>query len=85
MNIEVADWKIALQGELDAKVTLSNGTSLKRIDTYRDNNSMISTYKINHLPTYKHLDFNLQIAEHRLTETQKKRITIGYPTLIVEI
>jgi hypothetical protein len=85
MNIEDDDWKIALQGEVDAKAILSNGASLKKIDTYRDNNSMISSYKTNLLPTYRHLDFNLQIAEHRLSKTQKKRITIGYPTLIVEI
>ena len=85
MHIEDADWKISLQGEGDAKASLSIGSSLKKLDSYQDNNSTISSFKTKHLPTYKQLDFNLQIAEHRLSKTQKKRITIGYPTLVVEI
>lgn len=85
LQIKESDWKISLQGEGDPSAKFAVQPSMKRIDTYQDSNSMITSYMTDDLPTYKQLELNLQIAEHVLSEKQKKRITIGYPTLIVEI
>jgi hypothetical protein len=85
LRIKNADWKISLQGELDSTAKIAVQPAMKQIDVYQDNNSTISSYKTKQLPTYEQLELNLQIAEHSLAGKQKKRITIGYPTLIVEI
>lgn len=85
LQIKDDDWKISLQGELDWTAKLTVKPSMKELDCYQDNNSVINSYQADFLPSYKQLALNLQIAEHSLSEKQKKRITIGYPTLIVEI